>query len=248
MNDIVKFPGGSLPATSDDLLAGLATVEQDISANAVGVPFLRLGKDGIFIYGQEDQEVQPGSHWALNPFSIHHGWACWDSDNSVLIDEVMVPFNQPVPPKGTLAESGFPWKKQYAVILACINGEDEGKSVQYKGTSLGMQNWMRELIQAIQKQGRKDKNNIVPILDLESDSYKHPQWGKIYIPVLNVVNWVSMDFEGDDADDEEVEEAPPPKKKAAAKKKTAAKKPAETESVDEADDEPPARTRRRRAV
>ena len=35
-----------------------------------GKPLLRLLRDGIWVYGQENIEVQEGSHWAVNPMQL----------------------------------------------------------------------------------------------------------------------------------------------------------------------------------
>ena len=34
---------------------------------------------------------------------------------------------------------------------------------------------------------------VVPILSLDSDSYKHPTYGKTYFPVFEIVRWVGLD-------------------------------------------------------
>jgi len=34
---------------------------------------------------------------------------------------------------------------------------------------------------------------IVPIVLLEKDSYQHSQYGKVWFPVLNTVDWMPLD-------------------------------------------------------
>ena len=232
--NLVKFPSGGLPTTPDDLVQGLANVKQEIGA-AGGMPLLRLLKTGSFAIGPENLEPEEDSLWAANPYSIHHGFAAWGDGE--LFEEVMVPFNQAPPPKSELRDYGVAWSKQYSVILQCVNGTDKGMTVLYKGTSIGMQNAMKGLIDAIITQVQADPEHIVPVLDLEVDSYPHKQWGKVFIPILEITEWLTMGGESDGGDDDEVdttddeEETPP----AAARKRKV-----------KADDEEPVATGRRR--
>ena len=76
MNDLVKFSGGSLPADPSSLAAGLQNVGASVQSGG-GVPFLKLSKSGRWMYGAEAIEVEEGSTWAINPYSIEHGFACW---------------------------------------------------------------------------------------------------------------------------------------------------------------------------
>jgi hypothetical protein len=39
-----------------------------------GKPILRLLKSGSWVFGQNDDDVQIGSEWAINPMQIGHGW------------------------------------------------------------------------------------------------------------------------------------------------------------------------------
>lgn len=189
--NLVKFPGGGLPASTDDLAKGLQNVSSNMGPNVGGTPFLRLGKDGIWIYGQEDIEVEEGSLWAINPYSMQHGWAAWGDGE--LLGEVMVPMTQTPPPRNELQDFGVDWRTQLGLILQCVSGDDTGQTVYYKSTSLGMQNAVRELNNDIMAQLQKDKVNIVPVVTLESDSYKHKDWGRVYTPVLEIDHWVSME-------------------------------------------------------
>jgi hypothetical protein len=54
------------------------------------------------------------------------------------------------------------------------------------------------------EQVEKDQTKPVPIVKLKKDHYAHKSYGKIYTPVFEVVEWVSMDGES------EAEEAPAP--------------------------------------
>lgn len=231
MNDLVKFGTGGVPANPEDLVKGLQNVGQTLQGSSGGLAFLRLLKSGIYAYGPENIEPEPGSTWAINPYSLAHGFACWGDGE--LLDERMVPFNQQPPMRGELPDYGHEWTQQVAMQLACLDGEDEGVNVLYKGTSTGLRNAVKKLIDEIIAQAQVDQNHIVPVVQLECDSYQHKKYGEIFFPVLEVEKWISIDDASEAAAEETAESADQP--------------PAESE---EAAPEPaqPARRRRRAAA
>lgn len=225
MNDLVKFAGG-LPANPEDLEAGLKNVAQSIQGSSGGVPFLRLLKSGVYAYGAENIEPEEGSEWAINPYSLMHGFACWGDGE--LLDERMVPFTQAPPNRAELPDYGHEWDQQVAMHMQCMNGEDEGTTVLYKGTSTGLRNAVKELINQLIVQLQKDKTHCVPVVELEVDSYVHKKYGEIFTPQLNIVRWISI--EGADAAAGEIEDQSDDD---------------EPETESEADDKPAPRRRRR---
>jgi hypothetical protein len=258
----------------------LQHVSAGLSGRSGGMPILRLLRDGVFAYGQEDIEPQEGSQWAVNPFSFQHGFACWGSEKTStqgqLLGEAMVPLNQPPPDVNELQNHGEPWAQQISFQLQCLNGEDTGVTVIYKSTSIGYLNMAKGLIDQIVLQLQHDKDNCVPVVELDAGHYHHKDYGKTYFPVIDPVRWISV--EGEQAakaetpaveDDgtpvdktAELKEKPEPEKKPAAKRRGRAKAvepEAEASEVDavtaemEGKDEPaaqPAKSgrRRRRAV
>lgn len=207
-NSLMKV-GGGLPMSAEDLKAGLQTASQAIQGGDGSLALLRLLKSGTFVYGPENIEIEPGSRWAVNPNSIQHGWVCWG--DSELLDERMVPFNQAPPVRAELPDLGYDWNQQVAVGLQCVSGEDEGQVVLYKGSSKGIRNAMKKLIAALVTQLNADPVNYVPIVHMDVDSYNHPKWGETFFPVIDVLDWTSMDGgdEDEDEDDPEVEASEP---------------------------------------
>ena len=193
MNEVVKFAGGGVPATQDDLIKGLQNIKSSVKGSTGGLLLLRLLRSGEFAYGPEYIEPEENSEWALNPETLQHGWACWGDGE--LLDERMVSFRAPVPPKGELPDLGEPWAPQMSVQMQCLNGEDEGTVVLYKGTSLGLRNAIDGVIDQLLVQVQKDIEHIVPVLRLFSDSYTHKRYGEIFYPVLEIVRWVSYEGE-----------------------------------------------------
>lgn len=239
-DDLVKF-GGNLPSTPDELAKGLQGVSQGLHQTVSGIPFLSL-KSGYFVYGPEKIEVEEGSQWAVNPYSIHHGFACWGDGE--LLGEVMSRFDQPPPRQDQLQDHGQPWGQQISMELKCVTGEDQGLTVLYKSTSVGMRNAAKVLIDNIVNQAQADPEHIVPVVELLCDSYQHKKYGETFYPVLDPVEWLTMGGpEAEDAPDasDAEDDTPPPK---AASRRGKAK--AESAQPTDGDDKPANPRRRRR--
>ena len=108
----------------NDLGTHLSHVQQAMSSASIE-PFLRMDKGGKWIFGADSVEVEEGSHWAIHPLSVEHGYVCWnklDTDRRSW-GEAMVPFNQPKPVLSTLPEhSGSPWAEQIGFSMVCVTG------------------------------------------------------------------------------------------------------------------------------
>ena len=243
-NDVAKMSTGAVAAISA-LKRGIQNTRQAIPASAA-TPILRLGKDGYWVYGQGNVEVEEESRWAINPLSIQHGFVCWTDKKpgegkNELLGEVYAPMSSAPVDMARLPDYGWPWKPATCVQLKCVSGDDEGETVVYKPSSVGGANVMQSLLDAIEEQLDEGTDKIVPIVTLESDHYQHKQYGKTYVPEFNIVDWVTMEgpLDNDEADDGEdgEEEAPEPKpaRRDKADKKTKKSKP-EPEPEDDEDD------------
>lgn len=191
MSELVKFGGAGLPANPEDLVKGLQNVGQTLQGSTGGMPLLRLLKSGMYAYGPENIEPEEGSEWAINPYSLAHGFACWGDGE--LLDERMVPFNQTPPMRSELPDYGHEWNQQVAMQMQCMNGEDEGTVVLYKGTSTGLRNAVKQLIDQIIAQAQVDVAHIVPVVQLECDSYQHKKYGEIFYPILDIEHWLNVE-------------------------------------------------------
>jgi hypothetical protein len=54
---------------------------------------------------------------------------------------------------------------------------------------------VQTLAVALAEQVEKDQTKPVPVVRLKKDHYAHKSYGKIYTPVFELVEWVSMDGE-----------------------------------------------------
>jgi hypothetical protein len=202
---LATFSKANLPALTS-ALRNLQPVGGD-----VGVAIIKMDKGGHWVFGAEQTEVEEGSTWAVNPLSFVHGFIAW-GDGEVL-GEKMVSIAQPLPeldeaPPG--AKKG--WESQVGMSLKCVSGEDKGLEARYTVTSVGGKRAVQTLAVALADQVEKDQTKPVAIVRLKKDSYQHKSYGKIYTPVFEIVEWMSMDGEVPEV---AAEEAPARRRRAA---------------------------------
>lgn len=193
MSNIVKFGAGNLPSVQS-LATALRSLEQDVGA--AGVVILKMDKTGSWVFGADQTEVEDDSTWAVNPFSFVHGVIAW-GDGEVL-GEKMVPVSEPLPELEAAppnAKKG--WEKQVGLSLKCLTGEDKDMEARYTTTSVGGKRAVHALALAITEQVEKDQAKPVPVVRLKKDHYSHKSYGKIFTPVFEIVEWISMDGETD---------------------------------------------------
>jgi len=195
MGNIVTFSNANLPSVQS-LSSALRALEKDVPA--AGIINIKMDKTGHWVYGADQTEVEDDSTWAVNPFSFVHGFIAW-GDGEVL-GEKMVPVSQPLPELEAAppnAKKG--WEVQVGLSMKCISGEDKGMEVRYSTTSVGGKRAVQTLAVAIAEQVEKDQSKPVPVVNLKKDHYSHKSYGKIFTPVFEVVEWVSMSGDTDDA-------------------------------------------------
>lgn len=196
MNDVAPFSNSmNIPADPRALQSGLQNMEVEVPGT-VGdnLPYMKLDKrSGIYSYGPEDIEVEEDSLWAVNPYTLQHGVIAWGGGK--VLGEKMVRFDQPAPDMSQLPDYGAnsPWTPQVSVMLACVSGEDTGTQVLYSGTALGLRKAFKQLISAITARLATDQVYYVPVIELDSDTYTHREWGVIRQPIFHIRKWASME-------------------------------------------------------
>lgn len=192
----VSSKATALVANIAGLKHALVNVQSSIPSTG-GDPFLRLLKDGAWVYGAENIEVEAKSRWAVNIFGLEHGWVAWtdfdkaDRKPNEIVHERMVPMDQPLPQLDELPRTNWPYQQQLLMPLTCMTGEDRGVVVRYKTTSTGGLNAVRKVIGEVMAQLDRDPATPVPLLELNTDHYAHKTYGRTYVPVLDVVGWVA---------------------------------------------------------
>jgi len=203
MANALTLPGGMGLVSREDLAKSLNNAAMSMPAvGSNGKAFLKMDKgNGDWLFGQEETVVEEDSLWAINPTSLMHGYIAWDTDaGGAPVQEVMVPISRPLPaisslpPLGVSAKTGkqLEYKAQRSVDLVCISGEDEGTVVEYKQGSVGAMKLFAKITNDLLTQLDKG-NDIVAIVKLGSDSYKHKQYGRIFNPDWPVQEWRPMD-------------------------------------------------------
>ena len=191
MSNLVTFSQANLPAVST-LSSALRSIQAEVGP--AGVVILKMDKTGHWVFGADQTEVEDDAVWAVNPFSFVHGFIAW-GDGEVL-GEKMTSVSNPLPALDEAppqAKKG--WETQVGMSLKCITGEDKGMEARFTTTSVGGKRAVQTLAVALAEQVEKDQSKPVPVVRLKKDHYSHKSYGKIYTPVFEVVEWVSMDAE-----------------------------------------------------
>ena len=201
MSNLVAFKSAGLPSVQS-LSSALRVAAQQ--AAPLGTVIIKMDRTGHWVFGADQDEVEPGSKWAINPFSFVHGFVAW-GDGKVL-GEKLGSMTEPLPevaepPPG--CDKG--WEMQVGFSLKCISGEDSGMEARFTATSVGGKRAVQTLALAVAEQADKDQSKIVPVVTLGKDHYQHKSYGRIYTPVFEVQEWVSMN--GPEAGEDAAEEA-----------------------------------------
>jgi hypothetical protein len=206
MTGLVKFAGANLPAVQS-LSTALRVAAESVAPPGSTV-ILKMDKTGHWVFGADLTEVRPDSRWAINPFSFLHGFIAWGGEHTPMrgqvLGERLVSMTDPLPEVGASPEHATKgWEMQVGFCLKCVSGEDKDMEAKFTATSLGGRRAVQELALKIAEQVEKDSSKPVPVLTLGKDHYQHKAYGRVYVPVFHVVDWVSMT--GEDAADADAE-------------------------------------------
>lgn len=207
MSNITTFGGANLPSVQS-LSGALRSIQSEVGPG--GTVILKMDKTGHWVFGADQTEVEDGSLWAANPFSFVHGYIAWG--NGEVLAEKLVPVSEPLPelePAPAGATRG--WEMQVGMMLVCTNGEDKDMQARFTATSVGGKRAVQALAVAIADQVDKDQTKPVPLLSLTSEHYQHKTYGRIYTPIFQITDWVSMDTASvEETEDAELEVAAEP--------------------------------------
>jgi len=190
MSNLAIFSGANLPVTA--VAESLKKLEQATPSTMV---ILKMDKTGHWVFGADQTEVEKGTRWAVNPFSFVHGFIAWGKGE--VLAEHMAPLTDPlpevgVPPAG--AERG--WEQQFGFSLKALDGDDAGMEARFSATSVGGKRSVQTLGTAIAGQVMKDQSRPVAVVELKNDHYQHKSYGRVFTPVFEIVDWLTMEGEG----------------------------------------------------
>ena len=189
MNDVVAFGNGKLPSVQS-LTTALRSLESEVGA--AGMVIIKMDKTGHWVFGADQTEIDDDSTWAVNPFSFVHGFIAWGEGE--VLGEKMVPVSEPLPEMDTPppgAKRG--WEMQVGMSLKCMNGEDKDMEARYNVTSVGGKRAVQKLALDIATQVEKDQSKPVPVVRLKKDHYTHKSYGRIFTPIFEITQWVSLE-------------------------------------------------------
>ena len=199
-NDVAKFFGGhQLPdrAKLSKALAGFSAEKNALMGKAL----LRMTKVGTWVFGADSEAMKKGTVLIANPSSLASGYIAWWQ--SQVEGEVMQPLSLgPVDPN-SLSEvnsgglwkgkqSGKGWENQASIDL--ITQADVPLSLVYKTSSMGGMRALLTLAGEIAFGMEEDPKRCYPLVEIDTDSYQHKEFGEVFTPMLSIVGW--LDAEG----------------------------------------------------
>tara|TARA_R110000787_G_scaffold271172_3_gene378314 strand:+ start:3133 stop:3798 length:666 start_codon:yes stop_codon:yes gene_type:complete len=207
----------NVPTELSQLGTGLAQAAQRLTSSGGAAssefPYLKMTKDRQWVFGADANEVID-SLWAVNPNSFTEGFIAW-GDGEVLGEEM-----QAMGVQNPIIASNLPevasqkgWEKQVGFHMKAIAGEFTGQQVIYKTSSTGGVKATAELVLKVYNQIQAGDGDVVPVVDLQSGSYKHKKYGVINFPVFNVDHWQSMGGNTDEAPEDETPPQDAPKRR-----------------------------------
>jgi hypothetical protein len=192
---VTPAPAGGALASLAALAATFNKVDTSSVAGRSGLPLMQFKSrenNGTWSFGQRRTVVEDGRRWAINITTFRWGYICFDNDNKPT--ERMVPISQPKPDITQLPDTGFKWQAQWGVNLKCVDGTDAGTEVDFKTSTDGGVKAVAGLIDVLRDRlnGGQHGSKVAPIVHLEKDSYQNPQYGKIWFPVLTIIDWMPL--------------------------------------------------------
>lgn len=202
--DIQKFFGGhQLPdkVKLSETLANFSAAKHSLMGKAL----LRLTKAGVWVFGADNETLANGTRLIGNPNSLQAGYVAWyegkiegekmQSINMGPIDPTTLgPVNSGSIPPGKKAPSGKGWENQASIDL--VTDSKTPLSLLYKTSSLGGMKTLLTLAGEIAYGMSENPNRIYPVIELDTDSYVHKEFGPVHTPVMSIVGW--LDAEGNE--------------------------------------------------
>lgn len=197
MNALTKIEGSTALSTGSD--NPFAAYGQAQTQRTIVGDLLKFSK-GEFTTGQNDEEVPEGTRFVANMDELLIGWIKWEDGKPAehemgrLVDGYTPPRRKDL---GDTDESDWetddkgnardPW--QFANYLL-MKEEDGDKLFTFTTQSKGGLGAIGELCKVYGKEMRQRPDEY-PIIALKISSYRHSNkaYGKVYVPVLEVVGW-----------------------------------------------------------
>src|SRR5262245_40039147 len=169
----------------------------------LGAPLLKFTKQGEFAISDVNT-IADGTRCIAHCDLMEIGWVKWadgkptgDRKVGLVADRLIPPQKSDLPDRDESlweiqddGERRDPWAFQMSVPLSLLDAG--GETYKFTAGSKGGLRCLSALTRVYGKHIAEDKPGQ-PIVELQSDSYKHRTYGKIFFPVMHVVGWTGAD-------------------------------------------------------
>lgn len=160
--------------------------------------FLKFSK-GEWLKGQNDDEVALQTRLAANMAELSIGWIRWEDKKPVERRMGLLAHGYRPEQRNELGyadrdewetdKDGKPQDPWSFTNELPVADPETGEQMTISMSSKGGIGAIGNLCKAYGKEYR-ERDGFVPIISLDRDSYKHKEYGKTYVPVLPIVDWV----------------------------------------------------------
>ena len=159
-------------------------------------PILRFEK-GDWLLGQDKKELKLGTLLLANMAGVEWGWVRWqdsrptDRRMGLLAEGYQVEPRSALPDQDRdmwdLDDKGYkrdPWQKMIEIPVRIPDGDE----LLMAGGSRGWEGCCKALFEAYGK-GLKEGRQGTPVIKLGGSHYDHKMYGRVKVPVLELVEW-----------------------------------------------------------
>jgi hypothetical protein len=163
----------------------------------IGAPLLKFSKQGEFALS-DVENIPSGTRCVAHADEIALGWVHWvdgrpEDPRVGRVADKFIP-----PTRDSLGDSDRqlwelqdgerrdPWQFQMSVPITRL---DTQETYRFTAGSKGGLACLGKLTRAYGRRIRDEKVPGLPVVELKADHYKHRKFGKIFVPVMNVVGW-----------------------------------------------------------
>jgi hypothetical protein len=176
-----------------------AEYADEVSTRPFPGDLLRFTKHGEYKAGQDQYNVPEGTKLIVHMPSMKRGWVKWEDGMPVahlmgLVSEGFRP-----PPReqlGDLDEDEWstlndrpidPWQKTNHLVMC----DGEGSIYTFVTSSKGGLSAIGVISEAYSTR-RRMKPDEIPVIELQSRSYNHKDFGETFAPVLKIIGWTKI--------------------------------------------------------
>ena len=178
-----------------DMAKGLQQSASQASSDSSA--FLKFTKFGSWVWGSEETEVEEESLWVIHPQAFQHGWIAWGdkahNNQGQKLGEILVSAVEPLPLESSLNAVEGTWAKQVSMQLMCVEGLDKDVRVNYNANSAGGRSVYKDILNAVVEKITSGNPEVVPVVSLSSGSYTHKEYGKIFTPAMEIVEYKTLE-------------------------------------------------------